>query len=914
MSKRTLRLESAIGYFAQCEGVSAKNVDRLRALLEADSGVARTLTGAVEGGRLRGFSLGADGAPSRSMGHYDRASGIVTLPPAVFADISDYDLNAVLRVQAMMVELSAKQVADGRGEGWFVTQDMLDNLQNTINQSPVLVAEMGRATMTHDARASDHRVIESFDFVKSGGLGGSFDTSARTMNFVPESLMTTSPPGSRIKYNAHDLTFVIGHEIQHGFNAKQVADERSAFIREVRELARTPGPIHDYTQLIEQRIRSARNDEAIAEIAGWNALISRVQSDGSAATLANVFSVARGRAIDFVELPQPNKFTFRDNLDANTDLSIDVTPANIEAMGYNYFDRPVYPEPGDTRQPMHLGPGGVSDYRNYYAGWAVATIAHEESKFHRGGDRPEIRINMRQAGLDEEMMERAGLNLRPAESLPYLDSSTQPSALHRFDHTADGPNRFKNIPIAADAAESGAAGLPALDRRGEDDQSTASGSEDSDNTTAIGALVQKHDAPAEHVTVPLGVAPRTIGLAWPGFGRGSDERAATSGSDGRAAVPHDTRDAPGRPADSPIFGAAEQHRLYRDAMRRQREEQAETLQREQDARDERRRADDRAADDRTWDERAYRYHADENRYRQHHEALDSERRFVDTPILGSRSDDQRVSPKTEAARRALAETHAPASHRQEALRHASRIEGEGGDPGSRPLADRSWERVPESPVVMESEHERSMREVERPQPIPDPSAIDAIWLRNLDTPRWDEARDVDHILFQRDDSHANGRTVAYDDPFPHAVDPIASPGAPDPYANIDPADPFSYNPYLPGMPEEDKDMADMWLALQSNNTQAIDRAFDKLAQRPEVQQLLDEAADILERERIELAAQRQAALAEQRRIDEMIRAQREAEAQQHGPVKVLTLGLQPLTAMDIGGGSGGDGGGGDGGG
>ena len=447
-----------------------------------------------------------------------------------------------------------------------------------------------------------------------------------------------------------------------------------------------------------------------------------------------------------------------------------------------------------------------------------------------------------------------------------------------------------------------------------DEGSTASGSEDSDNTTAIGALARKHDAPAEHVTVPLGVAPRTIGLAGPGFGRGSDERAATSGSDGRAAVPHDTRDAPGRPADSPIFDAAEQHRLYRDAMHRQREEQAETWQREQDGRNERRRTDDRAADDRTWDEWAYRYHADEDRYRQHQDALDSERRFVDTPIPASRSDDQRVSPETEAARRALAETHAPASHRQAALRHAPRIEGEGGDPGSRPLADRSWKRVPESPVVMESEHERSMREARHPQPIPDPSAIDAIWLRNLDTPRWDEARDVDHILFQRDDSHANGRTVAHDDPFPHAVDPIASPVAPDPYANIDPADPFSYNPYLPGMPEEDKDMADMWLALQSNNTQAIDRAFDKLAQRPEVQQLLDEAADILERERIELAAQRQAALDEQRRIDEMIRAQREAEAQQHGPVKVLTLGLQPLTAMDMGGGSGGDGGGGDGGG
>jgi len=190
-------------------------------------------------------------------------------------------------------------------------------------------------------------------------------------------------------------------------------------------------------------------------------------------------------------------------------------------------------------------------------------------------------------------------------------------------------------------------------------------------------------------------------------------------------------------------------------------------------------------------------------------------------------------------------------------------------------------------------------------------AIDAIWRASLDTPRWDERQEVEHTFFQRNESETNARAAAYDDPFAQAVDPIVRPPAPDPSANLDPADPFSYNPYLPGMPEEDKDMADMWLALQSNDTQAIDKAFDKLGERPEVQQLLQEAADIIERERVELTAQREAELAEQRRIDEMIRAQQEAESLQHGPRgKVLTLDLQPLTAADMGGAfGGGDGGG-----
>lgn len=47
------------------------------------------------------------------------------------------------------------------------------------------------------------------------------------------------------------------------------------------------------------------------------------------------------------------------------------------------------------------------------------------------------------------MMERSGLNLAPSkQSLPYLDSSTQPATPHRFDHTADGPNQYQYVPVA----------------------------------------------------------------------------------------------------------------------------------------------------------------------------------------------------------------------------------------------------------------------------------------------------------------------------------------------------------------------------------------------------------------------------------------------------------------------------------
>lgn len=43
-----------------------------------------------------------------------------------------------------------------------------------------------------------------------------------------------------------------------------------------------------------------------------------------------------------------------------------------------YFDRPLHPQPGDTRQAIALRHGGVSDYPNRSAGWAVRVIGIEE--------------------------------------------------------------------------------------------------------------------------------------------------------------------------------------------------------------------------------------------------------------------------------------------------------------------------------------------------------------------------------------------------------------------------------------------------------------------------------------------------------------------------------------------------------
>ncbi|MET4676308.1 MULTISPECIES: XVIPCD domain-containing protein [unclassified Luteibacter] len=452
-------LESAIVRFAQQPGVTPAEVSQLRATLASDPALTQSLETSAASGALHGFAAAAPGSPNQPVGYYDPANRTMMLPASAFTPATpgaSADLHGVLRVQSMVVDFAGKSFSDAAGAKHPTTPDMVTNLQDTMNGSPMLADQLKRASTTlapAEPNQPRQRILESFDFTAPGaGVGGSFSPRHHTMNLVSDSLMTTPPPGSTSGgYRASNLTFVIGHEVQHGFNAQDAEQARKAFIRDVRALAATPGPVHDYTALVERHIQSGREDEAKAEIAGWNALRDRVQHDQGSVTLTNLRQAEPQRVDDFLEVAN-GKLGPRSNLHLKSDLSLSPTPDNVAAMGHNYFDRTTVAHhlPGDSRQDIGLGVGKQSDYPNYYAGWAVAVIGSEErTAAHGKGPAPQIQINMKHAGLYEEMMEKGGLDFSPSKlAVPYLDSSTQPATPHRFDHTADGPNQYQYVPVA----------------------------------------------------------------------------------------------------------------------------------------------------------------------------------------------------------------------------------------------------------------------------------------------------------------------------------------------------------------------------------------------------------------------------------------------------------------------------------
>ncbi|MCF5992850.1 hypothetical protein L2230_25470, partial [Xanthomonas perforans] len=67
---------------------------------------------------------------------------------------------------------------------------------------------------------------------------------------------------------------------------------------EARTIARTT---HDYTSAAEKVIASNREDESRAEIAGWNATLSRVKGSTPQPTLEDIYRAAPGRMRDFID-------------------------------------------------------------------------------------------------------------------------------------------------------------------------------------------------------------------------------------------------------------------------------------------------------------------------------------------------------------------------------------------------------------------------------------------------------------------------------------------------------------------------------------------------------------------------------------------------------------------------------------
>lgn len=481
------QLEAALAQFAGQQGVTQDQLAQLRNALNTDPALLAQFDQQAQAGNLRGFALQtANGGTPNLAGTYDIQSGVVTLPSAslpLSGTTASNDLKGTLQIQQMSVAFAHSTYQDAARTSRPVTQDMVSNLQSSINNSPFLADEIKKAATTIDASDTHNPKranLEGFGFVGPGqAAGGTYDGNQKIMNLPPIGLQRRSAANPGGSFNADAMTFVLGHEIQHSFNHAATSQATSTFLSDIGNQAKVKGPVHDYTNELRAYVQAGREDEAKAEIAGWNALLSlKRQGNPNANGVDLMLTTTTSRTEDFIERDPTSavpKAIIRPGLAFNQDGSLSQTSGNIAAMGQHYFDRPspVYAQPG--QRPVGLGEhvdqaGNLqptADYANYYGAWAVEQIVRAEDRANvlYQGARPRVTIDMAGLGLSEHLIENEGLDLGVNKApRPYYDSSTTPAALHHFDHTQDGSvnpaHNHTYVPVVPAAPSSPAAAAP----------------------------------------------------------------------------------------------------------------------------------------------------------------------------------------------------------------------------------------------------------------------------------------------------------------------------------------------------------------------------------------------------------------------------------------------------------------------
>lgn len=330
-----------------------------------------------------------------------------------------------------------------------VTAEAARNLEAAIVRSPALTRQLNAA--------ADSRELLHFELKSDAHAGGSFVSRDRTMALGLDDLTD--------KYDANNMTFVLGHEVQHGRIAPgqtqtPMDQARQAFTEQARTMAASDATVHNYTPALTTVMQAHRDNEARAHIQGWNAMVGALRETDSNLTLEDIYK-SSPRAADFIEQNGSDSnpsYRLRRNLTLETDQSISPdNAANVRAMGEYYFDKSA----GDAR----LGHRGGSDYSNLYGARYIGELARLElDRGHAPANAPRVEIDMRSLGLSERTLERNGINLgrHAGERLPYYDVGGRRPEPSNFDHTIDSHDYVRNNRPTAAAPAVAPAAAPAL--------------------------------------------------------------------------------------------------------------------------------------------------------------------------------------------------------------------------------------------------------------------------------------------------------------------------------------------------------------------------------------------------------------------------------------------------------------------
>lgn len=276
-------------------------------------------------------------------------------------------------------------------------------------------------------------------------MGGGFYPGSKEIALPLYSLENSFPEAQ------NEVIFVLAHEIQHSFNHKEMEQARQKFLTDIDKQAKVKD-VRDYTDELNSYIRATRWDEASAEIAGFNALVSKGKLQATPLTLDNLYNMVPGRIKDFIDRNKSEHtytYTLKPGLTLEPDmtLSADKNKPNLEIVAQSYYDKGrEVTRLASYCEPTGCQPNDYVDYTNYYATWMVGRVIDAERRHNPDSKEPLV-LDMQKLKLTEEMLEENGLFIEDRKPMPYKDIGQNPPFVGRFDHTYDGEKHHSWIPV-----------------------------------------------------------------------------------------------------------------------------------------------------------------------------------------------------------------------------------------------------------------------------------------------------------------------------------------------------------------------------------------------------------------------------------------------------------------------------------
>ena len=304
------------------------------------------------------------------------------------------------------------------------------NLIATITASPVLTERLNTAV--------EKGYLDKLAVSKNPNAGASYNAEEKRISIHLRMLQSQDRQKS--------FVFQLGHEIQHGFFYYEHGhkETENRVLAEIDKTAESDAKRKDYTRPMKTLQDAERNDEALAMIAGWNAVVGYEQRRQGKTKLSLQEVVGDGFGYEQYFLDETalgnKKIIPTKGLKFNPDMT--VSDSQKEILARTYYDQ----SPEEAR----LGPHGESDYRNSYAARVIGYIVR---KHYAHDPKAELVIDMKELGLDERLIERNGLNLGAENRRePYYDKR-HPKTPQYFDHTINGDNQFEYVPITNPKSE-----------------------------------------------------------------------------------------------------------------------------------------------------------------------------------------------------------------------------------------------------------------------------------------------------------------------------------------------------------------------------------------------------------------------------------------------------------------------------